>query len=66
MKKTKKNNKAQSFPFVILLAAILSLIGATLLNLFNIQTKHLVKASCMTQKQELALLALEHAILKLQ
>jgi|DewCreStandDraft_4_1066084.scaffolds.fasta_scaffold02906_16 hypothetical protein len=65
VKKIKKH-KAQSFPFVMVLAAVLSLFGAALLNIFSIETKHLVKTSCIIQKQDLASLALEHAILKLQ
>ncbi|HPD18672.1 MAG TPA: hypothetical protein PLF61_03295, partial [Candidatus Goldiibacteriota bacterium] len=61
-----KKKKAQALPFVIVVAAVFSLLSIALLDLFSIETKQLVRTSCIMQKQELASLALEHAIMKLQ
>jgi hypothetical protein len=51
---------------VMLLGAILAIFSAALLTLFQINTKFMVKENCMLMKQELANLALDQTLFKLQ
>ena len=59
-------NSGQTFPAVMIVAGVLAILSTTLLFVFQTETKNMVKVGCMQQKQELASLALEHAIFKLQ
>ncbi|MEI7640970.1 MAG: hypothetical protein WCJ46_05635 [bacterium] len=58
--------KGQSLPVVIVLAAVLSILGATMVSLFQNYSKLQVKNTCIFQKQELAGLALEQCLYVLQ
>ncbi len=59
-------NKGQSLPMVMMIGAILAIFSAALLTLFQLNTKFMVKENCMMMKQELAGLALEQVLFKLQ
>jgi hypothetical protein len=58
--------KAQSLPFVLMLAALLGILGAAMVTLFRGQQRLSVQQTCIAQKQELASMALEQTIYKLQ
>jgi hypothetical protein len=61
---SKKNG--QTLVTVMILAAALSIMSVSLMFLFQYNQKFLVRASCIQQKQELASLALEQCIYKLE
>lgn len=61
-----KKTKGQSLPVILVLASLLGILATALLNLLVYESKFMVKSSCITQKQELATLALEHVMYKLQ
>jgi len=61
-----KNQSGQSLVLVMVLGAVIAILAMALLNLFRYETKSLVKFSCISQKQELAAIAVEHALYKLQ
>jgi len=58
--------EAQILPIVLILGAILSLMASTLVVLFRHETRQLIKHTCVTDKAELASIALEHVLYKLQ
>ncbi|HRU38376.1 MAG TPA: hypothetical protein P5511_00765, partial [Candidatus Goldiibacteriota bacterium] len=59
-------SKGQTLPIVLILAGVMAILTSTMVSLFRYEVKNMVKGTCMLQKQELASLALEHAIFKLQ
>jgi hypothetical protein len=59
-------NRGQALPTVLMLAALLTILATALLTLLRFESKFLVKTTCITQKQELANLALEHTLFKIQ
>ena len=59
-------NNGQTLVTVMILAAALSIMSVSLMFLFQYNQKFLVRASCIQQKQELASLALEQCIYKLE
>lgn len=58
--------KGQSLPMVMILGGVLAIFSAALLSLFQINNKFMVKQNCMMMKQELAGIALEQVLFKLQ
>jgi|GEM_PF-1301222 len=69
MKKKKiklKKQRAQTYPVVLIIAVILSIFASTLLFLFRQESKMMIKSMNILKKQELATIALEHALAKLQ
>ncbi|MFP4466021.1 MAG: hypothetical protein ACLFP1_03120 [Candidatus Goldiibacteriota bacterium] len=68
--KTKRNflrkKRGQSLFAVLLLGSLLAFLGSSLLYLFQTEIKLLTKYNCMLAKQELAAIAVEHSLYKLQ
>jgi hypothetical protein len=56
----------QSLPMVLILAGVLSILSAALLSLMITGNKFMVKQNCIMMKQELASIALEQTMFKLQ
>lgn len=61
-----KKQKGQSLPFVLMVGAVMSLLAFSLANLLRYESRAVTKYGCITQKQELAAIALEHSLYKLQ
>lgn len=59
-------NKGQSLPVVLIIAGAMAILATTMVTLFRQEVKTMVRSNCMLQKQELASIALEHAIYKIQ
>lgn len=59
-------NTGQSLPMVMLTGAVLAIFSAAMLSLFQMSTKFMVKQNCIMMKQELAAVAIEQVIYKLQ
>jgi len=66
VKKSAVKEKGQTLPTVLLLAGTLAIMSASLVFLFRYNQQFLVKGSCIMQKQEIASLALEQCIYKLE
>jgi hypothetical protein len=66
IKKHAGKNRGQTLPTVLMLASVLAIMSASLLFIFQYNQKFLVKGNCIIQKQELASLALEQCIYKLE
>ncbi len=61
-----RGQKGQSLFFVLILAAVLSLAAMGLLKIFEQGNKLAVINDCMMKKEELSIIALEHALYRLQ
>ncbi len=61
-----ENRKGQTLPVVLILCSILSLFAVTLLFLFSNQAKFQVKYMDSMDRQEIANIALQHAMVELQ
>ncbi|MCE5300548.1 MAG: hypothetical protein LLG37_06725 [Spirochaetia bacterium] len=60
------SSAGQTLVFVMMLAAVLTLLGMTMVSLFRKESILSVRQNCVMQKQELASMALEQVIYKLQ
>jgi len=65
-KKLISSKKAQTFPIVLIMSAIVSFMGLAMVKLLNYEVKLMTKSACVMEKEELSSVALEHALFKLQ
>lgn len=59
-------SSGQSLIFVLILSAVFGILGASLVMLFRYEVKFMAKQNCIITKQEVAAIALEHVVYKLQ
>jgi len=61
-----ESSTGQSFPMVIIVAGVLSILSSAMLSMMIYSNKAMVRVDCMNKKTEIASIALEHAMYKLQ